>query len=664
MKLKTYFIIINLLIAIIAFSYLVDAQTTPTTPLPTSPRGSASAPASSINTPSSIVSASPSDISTVSQTASAGGTIKNYFTKGIMSDFFVIIAWTGLGAIVGSLAGGEDGEIWGAISGLSGALTYGVLTQMFGQGGTVFSIGTFAVTPAVAGIGVGLLIFALTYKQSSTKTVEFNCHPYQAPIGGTDCEKCNDFEECSEYTCKSLGQACDLVNKGTEHQKCIWQNPEDVNSPTIQVRVLTSNHTTTPFINIRPPATGVEINPASTKCIQAFTPLEFTVITDEPAQCKIDYNITRFDEMPYFIGGDSIFSYNHTEELSLPGPDAINSLAPEIKNDGVYTLYTRCRDANGNTNEDAYAIRFCVEPGPDLTAPIIIDTSIPSKSPIQFNKTNLELEVYINEPAECKWSKTNQDYTLMENNMTCDQQLWDMNNENTYTCKTNLTGIKDRVDNTFYFKCKDQPNAEESDKNTNTNSYEYILKGTQPLNILSVSPNETVRGSTEVISTTLEIETDNGYRDGEATCYYSLNPGEANYTEFLETKTNIHTQTQELPTGTYTYYFKCVDLGGNADYTSTSFNVESDNQQPIVVRAYKESSTLKIITNEQTECTYSFKDCNFEIDDGIQMTSYDFINHAIDWKSKTTYIRCKDKYGNQPDPNTCSIKVKPWELGI
>jgi len=660
MKLKAYFIITNLIIAIIAFSYMANATwLPPSTPLPT---GTASAPALTEaikETENSLSSTSPSDLP-LKETASTGGIIKNYFTKGIMDDFFVIIVWTGLGAIIGSLAGGEDGEMWGAISGLSGALTYSLTKYFLLQTGETSLFGVSFLTPAVAGIGVGLIIFALTYKQTSTKTVEFNCLPYQAPIGGTDCEKCNDFQECSEYTCKSLGQACEIINKGTESQKCIWQNPEDVNSPKIQVQVLTKAHKTTPFTNIRPPATGVEINPISSKCIQAFTPLEFTIITDEPAQCKIDYNITRFDEMAYFVGGDNLFSYNHTEELSLPGPDAINKIAPELQNDGVYTLYTRCRDANGNTNEDAYAIRFCVEPGPDLTAPIIIDTSIPSGNPIQFNKTNLEIEVYVNEPAECKWGKTDQDYTLMENTMTCSQNIWEMNNENRYICKTNLTGLQSRTENKFYFRCKDQPNAEESERITNTNSYEYIIKGTQPLNILSVSPNETIMGATEIISIPLEIKTDNGYDNGKAICYYSLTPNETDYIEFLETRTNIHKQTQELPTGTYTYYFKCVDLGGNADYTTTSFKVESDNQQPTIVRVYKESSTLKIITNEKTECSYSFNDCNFEISDGIKMTSYDFISHTIEWKSKTTYIRCKDKYGNQPNPNTCSIKIKPW----
>ena len=142
------------------------------------------------------------------------------------------------------------------------------------------------LTPSVFGIGVGLLIFALTYKQTSTDIVEFNCLSYQPPVGGDNCELCNDFEECSEYTCKSLGQACDLVNKGSKQEKCIWMNPHDVISPIIRL-VVDNGYSTFPYTSVRPPATGVEIKVFGGECIQAFTPLEFTIVSDEPAQCKI-----------------------------------------------------------------------------------------------------------------------------------------------------------------------------------------------------------------------------------------------------------------------------------------------------------------------------------------------------------------------------------------
>ncbi len=584
------------------------------------------------------------------------GAIQDYFKTDLLQNILTAAGIGALGAVLGGLAGGENGQLWGFVSAFTGAIIYQLASKVFAgvAGGGLISAGL--------GLVGGGIIFLLTYKKVFIKTVEFNCLNYQPPIGGEYCELCNDYKECSEYTCKSLGQACNLVNKGTEHEKCIWINPHDVTSPIIRLFV-PDDYRTIPFSSVRPPATGVEIKPKSDNCIQAFTPLEFTIVSDEPAQCKIDYNLTSFEQMSYYVGGDILFSYNHTEILSLPGPDSINKAAPEIKNDGIYTLYSSCQDANGNKNENAFAIRFCVEPGPDLTAPIIKGTSIPSGSPIQFNKTTLNLEVYVNEPSECKWSRQDIDYEIMEKEMDCNTNLWEMNNKNTYTCRAVLEGIEDRKENNFFFKCKDQPGIADSDRNTNTESYPYRIIGTQPLNILEIKPSGTIKGASDTIPVFLKIKTDNGFKNGEAICYYSLTQNEQDYIEFLETNSNLHEQRQDLPTGNYKFYLKCVDLGGNAVYNFTSFRVETDKQKPTVVRTYKESGNLKIITSETAECAYSFKDCNFEIDDGIRITTTDYINHVTEWKpNKKFYIRCRDKYNNQPNPNTCSMIVVPWNI--
>ena len=57
-----------------------------------------------------------------------------------------------------------------------------------------------------------------------------------------------------------------------------------------------------------------------------------------------------------------------------------------------------------------------------------------------------------------------------------------------YKCSTNLTGLKDKTENKYYFRCKDQPLAAESKRNSNSESYQFTLLGTQPLVIDSVSP--------------------------------------------------------------------------------------------------------------------------------------------------------------------------------
>ena len=37
--------------------------------------------------------------------------------------------------------------------------------------------------------------------------------------------------------------------------------------------------------------------------------------------------------------------------------------------------------------------------------------------------------------------------------------------------------------------------------------------------------------------------------------------------------------------------------------------------------------------------------------------------HNAEWKvNQNYYIRCKDEYDNQPNPNTCSVIARPYEI--
>ena len=698
-KLRCYFIILNLIISIIAFGGIaaadiifrdtisteekeknVEATTTPTTTL--TPTGSSGG-----ITPSSEdkeIGSEPTNVN-VGEDEEGNDADENSRgdnppirsippsnqrnTQGAIGDFLNnqlignALAFGGGGAFlfgtIGALAGGDNGYQWGALAGAVG----GIVTALAIHGGAS------QTTALILGLATAGLIFIFTYKKANIEITEFYCLPWQAPIGGSDCELCNKFEECSEYTCRSLGQACQIVNAGTKEQRCVWQNPHDVNSPIIKFKEVSKGHNFKPFNSVRPPSTGILIKPDNGECIKAFFPLSFRFDTNEPAQCKIDYNLTdSFEEMNFFVNGSNLFVYNHTEKLSLPGPDALNAENPELKNNGEYTLFLRCQDANGNFNQDAFSINFCVEKGPDTTPPIITEVNIPSGNPVRYNQTSFNLEVYVNEPSECKWSRTDQNYDNMENKMDCDTKIFQMNNKNLYTCRALLTGIQDRKNNDYFFRCKDQPNAKEGDRNVNVQSYLYRLVGTQPLNILEVKPSETIKGAADVIPLSLEIKTDNGHENGNALCYYyndrnNVPPKkDEDYVLFHDTKSNVHTQRQDLIKGSYIYYFKCVDLGGNIAYASTNFKVETDRTPPNIVRVYRENE-LKIITDEKAECSYSNINCNFEINSGIKMNSNDNYIHTAEWiLNKNYYLRCNDKYSNQPFPNSCSIVVRPSQF--
>ena len=326
-------------------------------------------------------------------------------------------------------------------------------------------------------------------------------------------------------------------------------------------------------------------------------------------------------------------------------------------------MYVRCQDANGNANLQSYVFNFCVEKGPDTTAPLIVTTNILNDSPIAYNKTSVDIELYVNEPSSCKWSTNDLAYKDMENPLTCSSSVFEMNANLLYKCTTKLTGLKNAQDNNFYFKCQDHPELPENERNTDSKSYAFTLIGTRTLNILTAKPNGTIKDATDIVPVTLEVETANGYKEGEALCYYSPTGTSDSYIEFRNTNSNLHSQVLNLPEGKYTYFIKCVDLGGNTDSTSVTFKVETDTSAPIIVRVFHEENKLKLITNENATCSYSLQNCNFNIVDGIQFRSIKGVEQFTDWNvDKSYYIRCVDQYGREPLSNQCSIVVKPINL--
>ncbi len=608
---------------------------------------------------------------------------------GLMDGLITGAQWGAVAFALGYFGGGLLGfnknnqMALGAAMGL-GAFTWQFLSTYNFKGSELAFLGQGAA-PFFIGLGVAAVVFVMMYKKTSTDTISFECKPYEPPTRGEFCEACNQdkFRPCSEYRCKSLGQACQLLNAGTGDEKCAWVNPNDVSTSTISpwTDALLKGHSYKD-VKTRPPGTGMRVvrDSASDGCVKAFTPLSFGINTNEPTQCKIDYNSTinvrdvkkAYDEMGYYFGESNLYAYNHTQTLRLPGPAALaaQNISPEISNDGAYTMFVRCTDANGNINEDEFAIKFCVEKGPDTTPPKIEGTSIPSGMPVAFNTNDTFLEVYVNEPSTCKWNKIDTGYDLMENEMSCSENVWEINTNMLYKCTTTLNGLENRKDNQFYFRCKDQPYLEGTDKandrNKNSESYSFVIKGSQPLNIKanSIKPNGTVQGFAEVISVNLELETENGYNKGDALCYYSNSNLESDFIKMFETGTNKHKQSQQLAPGTYVYYFKCIDLGGNADYNSTRFTIEVDRNAPQIVRIYNEGSNLKVETNEKSTCYYSTavnQKCNFEIGEGKQMLYQNATAHYTEWKADTNmYIKCVDSSGNQPNPLDCSIIARPY----
>jgi len=541
---------------------------------------------------------------------------------------------------------------------------------LLGEGG-YFQIGTEGLAPGYSmagGLVVAAIIFYNSYKSESTETKIFTCEAWQAPTGGSNCEKCNKQGAlpCSEYQCRSLGQSCELLNPGTEEEKCTHVNKNDVNPPVMKPLndALLNNYIYSPDTTISPPDKGVKVQNSelASKCAEAFTPLTFGIITNEPAQCKISaLRKNNFEEMSLYFGSSNSFTYNHTQVMILPGAEALEAEGLTLQNNGNFEIYVRCQDANGNANTANFVFKYCVEKGPDTTPPLIVSTNLLNNMPIAYDQTSIDLEVYTNEPADCKWDYLDKDYENMENTLTCSKNIFQMNSQMLYPCSTTLTGLKNEFENKFYFRCKDLS------ENVNTESQPkegFILLGTRPLVIDSVSPNaETIKDSTDIVQVTLEARTSAGYKDGESACYYSDTGTEDSYVLFGNTNSYQHSQELWFNAGTYEYFIKCLDLGGNTDEKTINFEVESDSSSPLVVRVYHEDKYLKLLTNEEAECVYDTTSCSYTFEDGIKMNSIDETSHYTDWDTAVNfYIKCKDSYGNKPFPDKCNLIAKPSQL--
>ncbi len=584
-------------------------------------------------------------------------------------------------SLVGQLAniGGKDNidvnaatvSVAGGI--LAGKLTYGVLQGIDGGfwKGSKATPGNWWGSKGVAtGVGVAIAWYLYTsqYEKETVKleSVSFQCMSWQAPRGGEDCDLCNKGPvPCSEYRCKSLGQGCEIENKGTAFEMCVYKGTREVNPPVIKPwdDKLTAGYAYTD-VKLSPPGPGFKIKKTDSvdSCIPAFTPIEFGVITDKPAQCKIDVEYKdSFDSMATFMGGDNIYKYNHSEFLTLPKAKDIKNSSINLEMGNEMTLYLRCRDSWGNLNQAPYAVRFCVDSAPDATAPQIKATSIETESCVAADRNSTQVSFYTDEPAQCKWGFENQAYDSLPYNMSCTTQVYQVNSMMLYTCNTELTGVK-REGTDYYVKCEDRQNEPKNLRNSMAQPVVFRLKGSNPLKLKTVLPNGTIYGGVSPMRVDLRAETLFGCDDNRAVCFYSSSGLESSYVAFFDTDqtSGIHIQRLDLFAGTHTYFVKCVDAGGNVAISNTTFTLDIDTASPIVTRAYYEDDYLKLVTVRDSDCVYSADSCDFLFEEGILMPYAKSSTHIVAWENdKIFYVKCRDEFRNEPID--CSVVIQPKE---
>ena len=556
------------------------------------------------------------------------------------------IAGLGIGAGVGAYFGGKSGALIGlAIGGPIGALIAGLL----GGGALGGLLGGDSCPPEIV-------------------TVEFQCLSWQPPSGDSDCGKCNEDKDkpCTAYKCASLGAACVLLNPETSNPECVALADNDGKAPELNLFKGQSKFDEalkefngvdiTDYSKLFDEISGVNIQKSGNRfiikgesqgeCLPAFSPVSFKLETSKPSECRISLlKDAPFEAMtPDFLERNA-FTTEHTFLSMAPSLDSI-----EIKESQLnLNIYVKCQDVYGNINSESYILEMCLSSEVDTKEPKIL-SSFPSDNgyyPFGSNSTNVV--IITNEPAECRVSKLDTEFNLMENRMNCYNNLTALTPSG-WVCTTVVNNLGEQ--NTLYARCEDQPwQNDASKRNSNSESYKFTFSSSKnSLIINSITPSGDILRLEEPAIVELKVKTSGGVDGGAAVCKFSETNKGWN-SNFFITNSNEHSQTfTNLIRGIYDFKVTCTDIGGNVATNNTKFNLAIDREAPLISRIFNEAGSLKMSTNEEAECYYSNIKCSFDINESSiarSMTKLLSKDHSAPWNDGLSYyIKCKDVVGN------------------
>ncbi len=600
------------------------------------------------------------------------------------------------------------GIVMGGLSGVA-TIVAGLITSAVVAAATEGLVGAAATTAAAAAavspgpvigwiIAIVLIILtavlALIFGPGGVGSeeeidVEFTCKPWQPPTNPDkyDCSICDDNKPCTEYKCRSLGSGCRFISKDelyeTEESICINQYRDDSTPPKISLNELDGGlYSDSP----RPGGNGIEIRNSSGGCIQEFTEINFSLITKEGSNedyAKCVYNwkpVAPNATEDYTLEGEEFkegnsYSVLHRFENRLPFVSSLDVISGTLgERWGELNMYVRCEDYAGNPNFNEYIVNFCIKEGEDIEHARIKENgfSPESGSYLEYNITEKILTISLDEPAECKWTHdTDKSYDEMETFTSCDDyHPWEMKSR--WDCSTTLTNLT-KPTNNIYIKCKDQPWVcdptqtgcdydgpwNENDRNVNMDGFPYTLYATEnELQIVSISPQgEIRRGSVPTEADDLRVTTSGGMANGISRCEYDFVEPPLGW-DFFAQEDTYHIYPLHPSAGNYNVLIVCKDEAGNKAEGNAIFNLIIDDLPPMVVRAYQDGGSLKLITDEEAKCYYDLNRCSFNLENGTSMTTAFSTVHTTTWNPDITYhVKCKDVFDNTN--SDCAIKIIP-----
>jgi len=536
-------------------------------------------------------------------------------------------------------AEGFGGVIGGGSILIAGAVmitTIAILSAVWVAGTKLTIAAAMAATLGPVGwvISAAILLAAaltimFTWPKTEDRPVTMTCTPWQAPFGGDECSKCDEYplKPCSEYRCRSLGATCRFIeeNEGTGRETCYEAAPNDVKNPKIMpssdaLKIVSKRQDVTQQFTISNTGTGYKISPA----VPSFSNIRFGILTDELSQC---FMTTEYKDQMLF------------SDLSTPFPDTYFSLEHNISYNNLlpnkeYRFYVSCRDNNGNPDQEGYIAPYTIElvtdNSPDLESPFITSIELPHNGKIAADGNETIIKVFVDEVSEfdCKIAKEDRDFDLMEQDMSCAQTPPESLQSSYSYCaaKANVTeGL-----NTFYIRCKD------SEENSNTNSYIINFEKTQPLLITASGPS----GDIYDRNITMFVELTQGADSGKAVCLFDSE--QVSGTFGINNVSKNEMVFSDLSADTFTFDIRCKDYVNNIALTEISFTSKRDYDAPEITSLRKAGTAIIVELNEPATCEYS--NSTFEKGYG-QVSAVNSYIHPLSGK-ESYYLICEDIFSN------------------
>lgn len=178
--------------------------------------------------------------------------------------------------------------------------------------------------------------------------------------------------------------------------------------------------------------------------------------------------------------------------------DVIKGITPYIKvvvksmidqfDKGGYYLFVECSDRAGNINKDEFFVQFDVDKGyVDNEAPVIVYASPPNNSKISKTQGTVDLSLYIDEPAECRYSDENKEFENMEKSFMCNTGYHiSPVAGGTYEC---TASIDRNMHNISFIRCKDSPSKVDIYQLNVILGNESKVIGAEKLNYTNITPD-------------------------------------------------------------------------------------------------------------------------------------------------------------------------------